>query len=236
MKALNCPNCGAALPASAAQSDIVVCEFCGTSFRLPKTLTPEPDMGDLLLGADFSKKTMPGWETVNADMLTFHKGPPTELRGKFKPQFNSYYLLQSSGFLDNFDASATIRFLEGEKEWIRAGFFFRHTTEGGYGVMVSAQASYMFGYVAKDKKGELLFYKMMPWAYHTALRLGMNEFNRLRVLCNGSSFRIYLNGVLATSFQDDRFKMGKFYLAAEPSEKSSIEVGFSDLQVREAPR
>jgi len=56
------------------------------------------------------------------------------------------------------------------------------------------------------------------------------------VICNGDNFRIYLNGVLATSFQDDRFKMGKFYLAAEPSEKSSMEVGFSDLQVREVPR
>jgi hypothetical protein len=236
MKALSCPNCGAALPADAAKKDVVSCEFCGTSFRLSKTLTPEPDMGDLLLGADFSQKTMPGWETVNDDMLNFHKGPPAELRGKFKPQVNSYYMLKSSGFLDNFDASAAIRFLDGDKEWIRAGFYFRYTTEGGYGIMVSVQASYTFGYVAKDEKGELLFYKIMPWAYHTALRPGNNELNRLRVICNGSTFRIYLNGVLATSFQDDKFKMGKFYLAAEPSEKSSIEVGFSDLQVREVPR
>lgn len=193
-------------------------------------------MGDLLLGADFGKKTMPGWEAVNEDKLTFHKGHPAELRGKFPPQFNSYYMLKSSGFLDNFDVSATLRFLDGDKEWIRAGFFFRHTSEGGYGIMVSAQASYMFGYVEKDEKGELLFYKIMPWAYHTALRPGMNEFNRLRVICKDSNFRIYLNGVLATSFQDERFKMGKLYLAAEPSEKSSMELGFSDLQVREAPR
>ncbi|MBN8579691.1 MAG: DUF1080 domain-containing protein [Anaerolineae bacterium] len=236
MKALNCPNCGAALPARSLKDDIASCEFCGISFRIPKSLTPEPDMGDLLLGADFSQRINPGWELVNEDKLSFHKGPPAELRGKFKPQVNSYYALKSSGFLDNFDVSATIRFLDGDKEWIRAGFFFRHTTEGGYGIMVSVQASYTFGYVAKDEKGELLFYKIMPWAYHTALRSGNNEFNRLRVICNGDNFRIYLNGVLATSFQDDRFKMGKFYLAAEPSEKSSMEVGFSDLQVREVPR
>lgn len=236
MKALNCPNCGAALPARSLKDDIAACEFCGTSFRIPKSLTPEPDMGDLLLGADFSQRINPGWEFVNEDKLSFHKGPPAELRGKFKPQVNSYYALKSSGFLDNFDVSATIRFLDGDKEWIRAGFFFRHTTEGGYGIMVSVQASYTFGYVAKDEKGELLFYKIMPWAYHTALRSGNNEFNRLRVICNGDNFRIYLNGVLATSFQDDKFKMGKFYLAAEPSEKSSMEVGFSDLQVREVLR
>ena len=236
MKALNCPNCGAALPARSLKDDIAACEFCGTSFRIPKSLTPEPDMGDLLLGADFSQRINPGWELVNEDKLSFHKGPPAELRGKFKPQVNSYYAVKSSGFLDNIDVSATIRFLDGDKEWIRAGFFFRHTTEGGYGIMVSVQASYTFGYVAKDEKGELLFYKIMPWAYHTALRPGNNGLNRLRVICNGDNFRIYLNGVLATSFQDDKFKMGKFYLAAEPSEKSSMEVGFSDLQVREVPR
>jgi ribosomal protein L37AE/L43A len=72
MNALTCPNCGAALPVSAAKAEIAVCEFCGTSFRMPKTLTPEPDMGDLLLGADFTQKTMPGWETVNDDMLSSH--------------------------------------------------------------------------------------------------------------------------------------------------------------------
>ncbi|NWF63136.1 MAG: hypothetical protein HXY38_02415 [Chloroflexi bacterium] len=236
MRAHNCPNCGAALPARMLKNEIAVCEFCGTSFRIPKTLTPEPDMGDLLLGADFSQQTMPGWETVNDDMLSLHKGSPAELRGAFKPQLSSYYLLKSSGFLDNFDVSSTIRFFGGDKEWIRAGYFFRHTSEGGYGVMISAQATYMFGYVAKDEKGELLFYTVMPWTWHIALRPGMNVFNRLRVICNGSGFRIYLNGALASSFQDERFKMGKLYLAAEPSEKSSIEVGFSDLQVREAPK
>ena len=60
MQALNCPNCGAALPQKAIKaSDLVSCEFCGTSFRVPKTLTPEPDMGDLILGADFYEKTTP---------------------------------------------------------------------------------------------------------------------------------------------------------------------------------
>jgi len=236
MKSLNCPTCGAALSASAAKLDIAVCEFCGTSFRLAKTLTPEPDMGDLLLGADFSKNVLPGWGMINEDKLTFHKGPPAELRGKFQPQTSAYYVLKSSGFLDNFDASCTIRFFEGSEEWIRAGCYFRRTAEGGYGIMVSAQASYTFGHVIKDEKEGLLFHKILPWTHHSALRPGMKEFNRLRVICNGSSFRIYLNGVLATSFQDERFKMGTFFLAAEPSQKSGMEVGFSDLQVREIPR
>lgn len=235
MKSINCPNCGAALPACVLKDDIAVCEFCGTSFRLPKTLTPELDMGDLILGADFSQKNMPGWETMNDDMLNVHKGTSPELRARFKPHSNSYHVLKSSGFMDNFDVSVSIRFFEGEKEWIHAGMFLRHDTNvGGYGVKISVQATYTFGYIAKDDKNQLTFYKIMPWAAHHALRPGLKETNRLRVICHGSSFRVYLNGVFATSFQDERYKLGKIFLVADPSEKSSIEVGFSDLQLREA--
>lgn len=193
-------------------------------------------MGDLLLGADFSSQTMPGWETLNLDKLTFRASTPAELHGKFAPQANSYYVLKSSGLFDNFDMSANIKFTEGTKEWIRAGFYTRFTPEGGYGFLVSAQASYTFGAFVKDANGELVFQSIMAWAYHTALRAGLNQANRLRVICKEDNFRVYLNGVLATSFKDSKFKMGKLYLAAEPSEKSAIGVAFSDLQLREAPK
>ncbi|MBK8619624.1 MAG: hypothetical protein IPN96_21565 [Anaerolineales bacterium] len=233
MRALNCPNCGAALPARIIKMDVATCEFCGTSFRIAKSLTPEPDMGDLLLGADFGDKIMPGWEAMNEDRLSFHKGSTPELHCRFEPHPNSYYVLRSSGLLDNFDISVNIKLTEGEREWIRAGVYTRFSPEGGYGFLVSAQASYTFGYFAKDEKGELAFFKLMAWTTHTALRSGVNETNRLRVICNEENFRVYLNGVLAASFKDEKFKMGKLYLAAEPSEKSVIGVVFSDLQLRE---
>jgi hypothetical protein len=38
---------------------------------------------------------------------------------------------------------------------------------------------------------------------------------------------------MATSLRDDRFKEGEIQLAAEASDKSSVEVGYSDLQIRE---
>ncbi len=234
MQALNCPNCGAALPQKAIKaSDLVSCEFCGASFRVPKTFTPEPDMGDLILGADFSSKTMPGWEVINEDLLTFYKGSPSELRGSYKPSPNSYYVLRSSGLLDDFDASVNLKFTDGNKDLIRAGFYLRFTGSGGYAVMVSAIGSYSIGCYQKDEKNELRWEDILPWANHTALRAGMNETNRLRVLCDGGQFRVYLNGALATSFKDDQFKRGKLYLAVVPTEKSSLGVAFSDLQLRE---
>jgi len=235
MKALNCPNCGATIPERAVKaSDLVACEFCGTTFRVSKTLTPEPDMGDLMLGADFSNKTMPGWEVVNQELLTFHKGNPSELRGKYKPSLNSYYVLKSSGFLGDFDASINIKFTDGDGEIIRAGFYPRFIPDsGGYAVMVSALGSYAIGYYKKDKNNELVWENLMAWTYHTALRAGMNETNRLRIICDGEKFRVYLNGTLATSFKDEHFKRGKLYVAVVPTEKSNLDVTFTDLQLRE---
>lgn len=236
MKALNCPNCGASLPEKSIKaSDLVACEFCGTTFRISKTLTPEPDMGDLMLGADFSNKVMPGWEVMNEELLTFHKGSPSELRGKYKPNTKSYYVLRSSGFLDDFDASINMKFTDGVKDLIRAGFYLRFTPDGGgYAVLVSAIRSYTIGYYVKGQNNELAWEDLIPWSNHTALKTGFNETNRLRVICNGEKFQVYLNGILATSFKDARFKRGRLYVAAVPSDKSNLDIAFSDLQLREA--
>ncbi|MBV6396930.1 MAG: hypothetical protein HFACDABA_02534 [Anaerolineales bacterium] len=237
MQAFNCPNCGAALPKKEIKgADLASCEFCGVSFRVPKSLTPEPDMGDLILGADFGSKTMPGWEVVNEELLTFHTGNPSELRGVYKPSLNSYYVLKSSGLLDDFDAGVNLKFIAGDRDSVRAGFYLRFSDRGGYAALVSVLGSYTIGCYKKDGKNELQWEDLLPWTNHTALRAGMNMTNRLRVLCKGRQFRVYLNGALAASFQDDQFMRGKLYLAVAPTAKSSLEIAFSDLQLREAPR
>jgi hypothetical protein len=237
MKPLNCPNCGAALSARAAKNEITTCEFCGTSFRVPKSLTPEADMGDLLLGADFSHKVMPGWEVLNEDKLTFHGGSQPELRGMFPPKKEgAYYMLRSSGLMDDFDVSVSIKFSSGTKENIRAGIYPRLSDDGGYGFLISVQASYTFGFFEKDPNGGALAWrKLLPWTYHTALREGFNESNRLRVICNKDSFRVYINGVLAGSFKDSQYSVGRVYLTVDPGEKEHGRFAFSDLQLREVP-
>lgn len=94
--------------------------------------------------------------------------------------------------------------------------------------------SYTIGCYKKDEKNELKWEDFLPWVNHIALRAGMNETNRLRVLCDGRQFRVYLNGALATSFKDDQFKRGKLHVVVIPTEKSSLNVTFSDLQLCEA--
>ncbi len=234
MKALNCPNCGASLPAHAMKADFAVCEFCGTTFRMSKTHTPEPDMGDLLLGADFGSDTLPGWELVKDGEITFHKGSPSELRGFYKPRANSYYVLTSSGFLDDFDASVTIKLTEGDEKLITAGFFPRLTNDGGYAVYLSPLGSYNIGYFTKDTtSSDLKWNTLVDWTNHSALRKGLNVTNRLRVIFDGEKMRVYLNGVLATSLKDNRYAMGKLHVIVEPNGDTNLGIAFSDLQVRE---
>ena len=76
----------------------------------------------------------------------------------------------------------------------------------------------------------------MNWTKHSAIRPGLNQTNRLRFIANGNHLRVYINGVLATSLHDNRYDEGEVLLATEGNAKSPVEVGFSNLQLREAKR
>ena len=234
MKALTCPNCGGTLSAASLKNDFATCEFCGTTFRMATTATPEPDMGDLLLGADFTNETLPGWEIVRDGEITFYKGDPPELRGFYKPRLNSYYVLISSGFLDDFDASVSIKFTEGDEKLITAGLYPRMTNDGGYAVYISALGSYNIGYfTTQENSKDFKWYTIVDWTSHASLRKGKDVTNRLRVIMDGEKMRVYINGVLATSLKDNRHKMGKLHLVCEPNGETNLGVAYSDLQVRE---
>lgn len=236
MKALNCPNCGASLSRHNIKADLAVCEFCGSTFHMSQNLRPEPGQGALLLSADFGSRILPGWEVIDEGKLTFHRGNPSELRGSYGPRISAYYVLKSSGFFDDFDAGLNIKFTDGDQNLIMAGLYPRFSNEGGYAVYISPMGSYVIGYFTTDKDGAWKWDTLMDWTNHAAIRAGMHESNHLRVVCDGERFRVYLNGVLATSFRDGRFKMGKLYVVAEPNGETNLGIAFSDLQLREVAR
>jgi len=230
----NCPNCGASLPYPAVASDLVTCQYCNTTFRVPKTSTPQPDMGDLILGADFSKKPVAGWGFPNEDKISLIQSNPPELRAKFNPSDTFFYVLNTTGYFDDIDASVSFMFSDGNVEYIRAGLILRYQKNvGSYGFIVSAQGTYMVGYYEKGSGEGLEWKVILDWTKHAALRSGLNQSNRLRVVAEGDRLRVYLNGVLATSLRDNRYESGEVILAVEPSNKSSVDVSFYDLQLRD---
>lgn len=227
---LNCPNCGAALPEAGSPGAVLACRYCGTSFRLPASLTPEPEMGDLLLGADFCDPQVPGWVVFNRENLSFVPGPPPELWARFPPSDRIHPVLRSPGPLDDFDVSVTMRFLEGEREYVSAGLEVRSGEAGDYVVRLSAQGTFQVGWHEKTEWGGAL----IPWTEHPALRRQRGEANRLRLVLRGEQVRLYLNGVLAASLRDGRYRDGLIRLVVSPGVKSAMLAAFSDLQLREA--
>ena len=99
MHSFSCPNCGAAIPGEGAPQRVLTCAYCGTSFRVPASLTPEPDLGDLLLGTDFRDPTLPGWLLSTPENVQFKPGPPPELWARFPASNYIHPVVRTSGFL-----------------------------------------------------------------------------------------------------------------------------------------
>ncbi len=233
-----CPNCGAAIPPSDVRlMDIAQCTYCKTSFRVPRTLTPEPDLGDLLLGADFNTVSdIPGWQKLNPERTRMLYGPPPELFAEFPASELVHYILQSSGLFEDFDVSVGVRFMDGALNYIRAGVVLRYNSnQGGYVFFISPQRTYMVGFYQYVEEKISWGGELIGWTEHTALRHGFDVINRLRVVVYGEQCRIYFNGVLASALRVDKFNIGQVRLGLEPTVNSSAAVSFSDLQLREAP-
>lgn len=234
LNALICPNCGGALPAPAPGTAAVTCPSCGTTFSVTKTLTPEAGIGSLLLGADFSRKPIEGWAFPNEDKIRLIAGSRPELRAKFPAGDTLYYALNSSGFFDDVDASVSFTFYSGNLNDLDAGLSLRYQKGvGSYTFLVSPLGTYAVGYYHPGTGDGMDWTSIMSWTKHSAIRQGLNQQNRLRVIASANHLRVYLNGVLATSLHDGRFEEGEVLLSSEPGSHTDGEVGFTDLQLRD---
>ncbi len=233
-QSLDCPSCGGPINLHFLHSPIVNCPYCGKSIQVPKDLLPYLSTGKILLRADFKNPSLPGWEKVNPNHQSLVASQPPELQARFPSSSRVHFVLKSSGYFEDQDASVSFQFMEGDPQYIRAGMFLRYQDGiGGYGILVSAQSTYLVGYYETPPGGEMAWKTILNWTTHTALLPGPNQSNRLRVVAQGNHFRVYLNGVMATSIRDDLYQQGQLRLAVEPSEKSDILVAFSELEIRE---
>jgi hypothetical protein len=226
---LSCVNCGAPIRVMAMRGSVIQCDICHASFRLPVSLTPEPDLGDLLLGADFRELEVPGWVMVNRERLEFRPGMPAELWATFPTSDRIHPILRTPGPFDDFDVSVTLRFIRGSYDHISAGFELRSCDEGDYVVRISAQGTFNVGWHNKMEWGG----PIVNWTDHPSLRLRLGESNRLRVIMRGDQMRVYINGLLSSSIHDNRFRAGTIRLVVSPSSKDALTVAFSDLQQRD---
>lgn len=229
-----CPNCGAAASSRVRPGGAATCPQCGATFRLAVA----PTVGDLLLGADFLAQDLPGWQVIGPERVAAWQGPVPELRATFPAGATLYYLLRSSGFFDDADASVTVRFLEGDPKVVRAGFALRFQEgRGGLVVLASGQRTYKVGYFQQPPGGGAVVWggDLVPWTEHAALRPGLDQSNRVRVVLRGEQLRVFLNGVPASSLHHPGFQLGEVRLCAEGAAESGLGVAFTDLQLRDVP-
>lgn len=226
---LSCANCGAPVRVMAMRGSVVSCDICHASFRIPTSLTPEPDLGELLLGADFREPDAPGWVLINRDRLEFRPGAPAELWATFAPSDRIHPILRTPGPFDDFDVSVTIRFIKGPYEHASAGLELRSGDEGDYVVRISAQGTFNVGWHAKTEWGG----PIVNWTDHPSLKSRMGEPNRIRAIMRGQQIRLYINGLICASIRDSRFHAGFIRLVVSPSSQDALTVAFSDLQLRE---
>ena len=230
LEEINCANCGAAIRPGDILDGVALCKYCGVNFRVPLTFTPEPALGDLLLGADFRDPQLRGWKTFNNDKWELRPGARGELWAKFPASNLIHPVLRTPGPLDDFDLSVSMRFIEGAQDYLSAGFEVRTSDDGDYIIQISAQGTFRVGWHTKTEWGGEFF----KWTDHPALRKGMNEENRLRVILRADLLRVYLNGIVAASLHDAKFPFGYARLVVSPGDqKQPAVVAFSDLQLRE---
>jgi hypothetical protein len=226
---LQCANCGAAISPASIQAGMASCGYCGMTFRLAGNLTPQPAMGDLMLGADFRDPNVPGWILSTPERLEFRPGSPAELWANFPASDSIHPVVRTPGPLDDVDASVTIRFISGSRDLVSAGFEFRSWDAGDYVARISAQGTFGLGWHQQMTWGG----ELIGWSSHPSLGSNWGEASRLRVVARGEQIRIYLNGVLAASLRDQRFSYGRVRMVITPGTQSPAVVAFSDLQLRE---
>jgi len=232
LQSLACPNCGSPLPEGAVPGSLVRCPACGSTFNLPVSLTPEPELGSLLLGADFNGPDIPGWHVyaweTPATFENFEGIPEWRVTLAPEPNHLTDFLLNTPGPLDDFDVCVSLRFLKGDEKDFFAGLDLRVSEDGYYSVVIDNTQHFRVAWFDKKVWGGYL----VEWTVHPSLRAGMEQRNTLRVSLHNTQMRIYLNGVLATSLHDGRFSNGKIRLIAASYDQEMI-VAASNLQVRE---
>lgn len=232
LQELTCANCGAAIDVRTVRGMLAACGNCGASFRVPTSMTPEPSMGDLLLGADFRDPEAPGWVLTKPENLEFRPGSPAEVWANYPASDLIHPIVRTPGPFDDFDVSLTMRFISGTYDYVSAGLELRSWDAGDYVVRLSAQGTFSVGWHQKaDWGGDLL-----AWASHPALRSNWGDANRVRVVLRGALMRLYFNGVLAATLHDTRFPSGRIRVVLSPGKMGAAVVAFANLQVRDVGR
>jgi hypothetical protein len=165
---------------------------------------------DVIFGAYCMEGSSP---TTNIARWTYYDGRWT------------YY----DGDSSDFTYQARVRKTSGSQS-AAMGLFFRSSdgsiTNNAYIFHINANGSYKY---CKYVNGNFVY--LSGWIFSSAINEGLDVWNTLKVVAQGTNFDLYCNGTLLTSFTDTSHSAGKVGLKAYDETDYSNVVEFDDVKL-----
>lgn len=227
--ALLCPRCGASLR-QAAPGLPSTCSYCGTTSHASGGSAP----GAVVLACDFRDPQTPGLRRNDRMRTELRSGAPPELLVHMPcadDSLDEFAPLYTPAAFTDVDAAVTGRFHEVAGGEVPMFALEVRTTPSvsSYRASVSPLPTFRFAAWIAGVEARVF----CDWTSHPALR--KDAGNRVRVVARGTRLRVYLNGVLAASVEDEALTAGRVVLCVGPSGKrdARYSVAFSDFELRE---
>jgi len=171
----------------------------------------------------FNGKDLSGWEVhgtekwyVEDGLLVCESGPDS-----------AYGYLSTQAFYDNFDLSLEFK----QEADGNSGVFFRSTFEGtkvtGWQVEVAPPNSSTGGIYESYGRGWLI---KPDESKDSALKMG--EWNKMRVIANGTQIKTYVNDTEMVAIVDEKIGAGKGHIALQIHDGGGIKVRWRNISIK----
>jgi len=194
----------------------------------PATEAPMPKAGDTLLSESFDNNDNE-WGLFEEDGYSAQIQDGQMVMKFMEPDYYSYSLPKGNNF-SNVDISFDVVVQEGAQDNAWFGAMCRYTDESNYyDFNVDGDGYYGLWKVVNGETETII-----DWTESTAIKPGIGETNRIRVICSDSALELYANDQLVFSKQDTTLTAGKFSLQAGRYEEDDalVSVAFDNLEVK----
>jgi serine/threonine-protein kinase len=130
---------------------------------------------------------------------------------------------------ENVRAEAVMRASSFSDTPVRMGIWLRVNSPTDFiAFMINSSGNY---YIGRFDRATNAYTDLAPWARSSAIRVGDNAVNTLRIDSVGNRFDFYINGAYTTTVRDDTFASGRLAFFGATSSTAPIEFSLDYLRI-----
>jgi hypothetical protein len=207
-----------------AVTQVVTAEATAT---LSPTVTPVPTVPPSLYEDDFDDPNS-GWDVYHENMTQAGYEDGAYRVAVYRDAYFAWGNPDHVRDLADFEVEVDARLVEGPVN-NSMGLLVRYAwgTKNFYWFQVSSD-----GFYSVDRLDAGEFTGLLGWEPSEAINQGVGATNHLRVVCRGSQFSFYVNGVHLGDVTDATYASGGLGLGAGTFEEPDVVVHFDNFQVR----